>query len=328
LPPGVYGVGVWARQQGSTATYEAYYIATLTLTSSLCTSASLAPDFASPQGPGAHVTFTTTTANCPTALYRYWLLPPGGSWTIVRDWQTVSTWAWDTTGYKAGTYQVGVWAEFNGPVNGYDAYGIATYTLGTASCTSASMSPDVGPPQLSGAAVTFTASSNGCGSPQYQFWVLPPGGGWTVAQPYGASTTLAWNTAGLAPGTYQVGVWAKQSGSTARYDAYFISTYRLVIASCASANLSASPDSPQLAGTSVTFTATSTGCGAPAYKFWILPANSSTWTVIQPYGAGNTLVWDTSGLAPGPYRLGVWARQTGSPNSYDTYAIVTYWVGT
>jgi hypothetical protein len=43
--------------------------------------------------------------------------------------------------------------------------------------------------------------------------------------------TAGWNwvTAGLAPGTYQIGVWGRQTGSKASNDAYFISTYDLSV---------------------------------------------------------------------------------------------------
>jgi hypothetical protein len=47
-----------------------------------------------------------------------------------------------------------------------------------------------------------------------------------VNQGYGGSG-WGWNTSGLAPGTYQVGVWAREGGSTNRYDAYFIGTYQI-----------------------------------------------------------------------------------------------------
>jgi hypothetical protein len=75
----------------------------------------------------------------------------------------------------------------------------------------------------------------------------------------------------------------------------------------------------------VTLTATSAGCGTPEYEFWKLPPGGS-WTIIGAYPATNPFAWDTTGLAPGPYQVGVWARQTGSTNSYDSYAIITFWV--
>ena len=147
-------------------------------------------------------------------------------------------------------------------------------------------------------------------------------------QPFGVPTTWSWNTTGYAAGTYEVGVWAKASASSATYNAYFIGTFQLDIGPCTSASISPNPASPQAAGTTSTFTAGSTGCTAPRYEFWLLPPPGTTWSAPQPYGAGTSLSWNTTGLAPGPYRIGVWAKQNGSTNAYDSYSIITFWVGT
>jgi hypothetical protein len=149
-----------------------------------------------------------------------------------------------------------------------------------------------------------------------------------VKQSYIATTTWSWNTTGYPLGTYQVGVWAKATASSASYDAFFIGTYQLDVGPCTSAGISASPASPQAPGTAITFTATSTDCAAPQYEFWLLPPPGTSWLVAQPYGVGTTFSWSTTGLATGPYRVGVWARQNGSPSSYDSYAILTFWLGT
>ena len=174
--------------------------------------------------------------------------------------------------------------------------------------------------------VTFTATSNGCTNPLYQFWLLRPGyTTWSLRQPYSASTTWTWDTTTWPLGTYQVGVWAKASGSANSYDAYFIGTYQLDVGPCTAAGITASPASPQPANTMITFTASSTGCTAPDYQFWWLPPPGTSWGVRQAYGTATTFVWNSAG-ASGPYRFGVWARQAGSPTSYDSYAIVTFWV--
>jgi hypothetical protein len=323
---GVYQIGVWARNIGSRASYEAYFIGTYTLSVLTCTAADLSTVTPSPAVAGTLVTWTATATRCPGAQFRFWILPHGGSWTMTRDYGA-ATWIWNTTGLAAGTYEVGVWALQAGSTNTYDAYGITTFVIGAAACTSAGLSPSVAPPQVPGVTVTFTGSSTGCVSPQYQFWLLPPGGAWTIMQVYSATTTWAWNTTGFALGTYQVGLWAKAGASAASYDAFFIRTYQLDVGMCTSATISAAPASPQLSGTSITFTATAIGCNSPSFEFWELPAGSSTWIVVRAFAAGNTFVWNTTGLSNGPYRLGVWVLQNGSSNSYDSYAITTFWVG-
>lgn len=325
LAGGVYGVGVWARQAGSLAAYETYWLGTFTLKVGTCTSAAITTGTSSPQAPGASITFMASATRCASAQFKFWVLPKGGSWTMTRDWGA-NTWTWNTNGLAAGTYELGVWARQPGTPNQYDAFGFTTFALGSGNCISAGVSASVAAPQAPGTPIVISGSSNGCTSPQYQFWLMAPGGAFVVKQAFSADATWSWDTTGYAPGTYQVGVWAKQSGSSAAYDAFNISTYRLDVGSCTAATISASPTLPQTVGTSITFTVSSTDCGTPQFEFWRVSGLGTKWSVVQAYGSETTLVWDTTGLAPGAYRFGVWARQSGSGNSYDTYSQTTFWV--
>jgi len=325
LAAGVYGVGVWVRSTGSTAAHESYWLGTYTLTVPVCTATGLSTVTVSPQAPGAIVAWSGSSTGCANPEYRYWLLV-GSKWTMKQDYST-SSWSWDTTGLAAGTYQVGVWARQKGSANGYDAYGFDTFALRTGSCTSADLSPNIAAPQTPGASITFTATSNSCATPKYEFWLLPPGGAWTIKQGWGAAT-WTWNTSTYGAGTYQVGVWVKQAGSTAAHDAYYIGSFQLDVANCTSASIAAAPASPQASGSAITFTGTSTACTAPNYEFWILAPNATAWTAVKPYSTGTTFAWNTTGLVPGMYQFRVWARQTGSPRSYDSYAGITFWLGT
>ncbi|HEX2681948.1 MAG TPA: hypothetical protein VHQ03_11710, partial [Candidatus Dormibacteraeota bacterium] len=66
-----------------------------------------------------------------------------------------------------------------------------------------------------GATVTVTAHASPCANPLYQFWILKPGAStWQMVQAYSANGTWQWNTTGFAPGTYEIGVWARDSNST------------------------------------------------------------------------------------------------------------------
>jgi uncharacterized protein YkwD len=325
LAPGVYGVGVWVRSTGSTAGHESYWLGTYTLTGPQCTATGLSTVAVSPQAPGATVAWSGSAAGCPSPEYKYWLLV-GGKWAMKQDYGTTA-WNWDTTGLAAGTYQVGVWARQRGSASAYEAYGFDTFALRTGTCTSADLAANVAAPQTPGATITFTATSNSCITPTYEFWLMPPDGTWTVKRGWG-SNTWPWNTSGLAPGTYQVGVWVHQAGSTAAHDAYYIGSFQLNVANCTSASISAAPASPQTPGTAITFTGTSTACTAPTYEFWMLGPNATKWSIVKPYGTGTTYGWTTTGLAAGLYEVGVWARQTGSTRSNDSYAILTFWLAT
>jgi hypothetical protein len=126
-------------------------------------------------------------------------------------------------------------------------------------------------------------------------------------------------------GTYEVGLWAKDSTQSVAFNAYYITTYQLSVGRCSSVGIgiAGSPPGPN----QIPVAAGATDCSVPIYQFWLLPPNSNTWQVVQPYPASNYFTFNTSGLAPGPYRIGVWARQNNSTVAYDSYAIMTYWVG-
>ena len=94
----------------------------------------------------------------------------------------------------------------------------------TTSCTSVTVGANPPSPQPVGGMVTFTATGSGCG--EYQFWVRT-GGVWSVRQDWSSSTTFNWNTAGLAPGRYDVSVWARAAGSTEVREATVLTSYQL-----------------------------------------------------------------------------------------------------
>src|SRR6266480_1525272 len=87
--------------------------------------------------------------------------------------------------------------------------------------------------------------------------------------------------------------------------------YNLTTQACTSVTDTPAPTSPRLSGTSVTFTATSSGCPNPLYQFW-LRAPGGNWQILQAYSAGNTFTWNTAGLAPGNYLYTAWARDATS----------------
>jgi len=318
---GNFQVGVWARQAGSGSRYDRFFVRSYSIhAAGGCVVSALNASAAQPQVVGASVTFAAQQTGC-TNKYQFWLLPPGGSWRVVQAYGVASTWTWNTAGYGPGVYEVGVWEGRSTTPDTYETYAITSFTLNTATCVSANLSMSSTSPQAPGPTVTFTASSTGCTSPYYEFWLAPPGGVWTITRAYGGST-WSWNTSGLAPGTYQVGVWARQTGSPAGYDAYFIGTFKLSVPVCSSATITANPASPQAAGTRITFSATSSGCSSPRYQFWQL-APGGTWKVVQAYGAGATFSWDSTGAAVEDYKFAVWAVATGSANAYDAYATTT-----
>src|SRR5438552_2321103 len=82
--------------------------------------------------------------------------------------------------------------------------------------------------------------------------------------------------------------------------------------SCASVSVAPSPASPQVAGTTVTFTASSTGCAQPLYQFWVRPPGTQAWQIAQAYSSSSTFRWNTASLAAGTYLYTAWARDASS----------------
>lgn len=332
LTGGVYGAGVWARETGSSSTYEAYWLGTYTLPLLECTSASVGTAaIVLPLTPGGSYVFNAGATRCPTAQFRFWLLRPGGQWTMVRDYGS-NSWTWNTKGYPNGTYQFGVWARRSGSLRAYDVYGIKSYALGnTAVCSDTNITATDAAPAPPGQILHFSADSIfACQIAQFEFWLKPPVGAWRIVVPYQSSNAFDLDTTGFPLGTYQVGVW-RSNGSlgSGPYSAYAIMSYQLAAGTCTWATLAPDMQSPKSPPATITFTAGSSfpECPTPDYEFWLLPSPQIGWVILQPYATGTTYALDTTGAPNGPIEVGVWARQPGSTNSYDSYAIVTFWIG-
>jgi N-acetylmuramoyl-L-alanine amidase len=329
LVAGTYHLSVWARDTtssgvlcGGLGCYDAFFPGiTYTLTTTPCASATSSAAPASPSGSGTTVTFTPIASGCPHPLYEFWILAPGGSWTIARPYSASAAFNWNTIGLAGGTYSYSVWARDSGSANSYEAFFPGTaYTLTTTTCASVTASAAPASPQGAGTTVTVTASASGCSNARFEFWTLAPGGSWTVAQPYSAGATFNWNTTGAAAGTYYYSVWVRDASSGAAYDAYFPgTTYVITVTPCASVTASAAPASPQAHGTTITITGSASGCPNARYEFWILTPGSSTWTMVRAYSAGATFNWTTTGLPAGTYRYSVWVHDASSAAGYDAY---------
>jgi hypothetical protein len=318
LTAGAYRYSVWVRDAASPAAYDTYFPGAAYTLISPCTSATDSAAPASTSLTGTTITFTATAAGCPNPRYEFWVLAGGGAWTIAQAYSTNATFTWKTTGLAAGTYRYSVWARDASSSAAYDAYFPgAVYTLDSP-CTSANGSAAPASTSPAGTTVTFTGSAAGCPNPLYEFWILPPSGGWTIAQAYSKTATFTWKTTGLVGGTYRYSVWTRDSTSAAAYDAYFPGAAYALVSPCTSVNETAAPTSTAPKGTTVTLTASASGCPKPLYEFWILPPGGS-WTIKQAFSSSATFTWNTSGLAAGAYRYSVWARDAGSAAGYDAY---------
>ncbi|HEV2415040.1 MAG TPA: hypothetical protein VGX27_09530, partial [Candidatus Dormibacteraeota bacterium] len=297
-----------------------------------CATAGVTSSVSSPDMVGASVTFTASSSGCSTPLYEFWILAPGANlYTLAQAYSTNAAIVWKTSGLVPGTYRVNVWVRassspgtFNNAWGSWDTYDANLYFTLTAGCAGVSESASPAAGVMAGNSVSVTAVAGGCPNPLYEFWVLAPGASlYTLAQAYSTTSTLSWSTANLAPGLYRFDVWVKDSSSAGTYsnpwgswDAYDASLYYTVSAGCPAVIDSASP-AIAMAGAPVTINATAPGCGNPQFELWVLAPGASMYKLVQPYTSAAGLLWSTSGLSAGTYRMNVWVRSATSAGLYS-----------
>jgi spore germination protein YaaH len=338
---GLRGVGIWNLNYGGGAP-ELWNELSIHFVG--CTNAATSASVASPQVSGVPVNLTATSGNCSNPLYEFWLLAPGGTWTLAQPYSASTTFSWATTRKPAGTYRFSVWARdaqsrgtFGSPPNTYDTFSAFDYTLTTAPCNSMTASSSPAGTTSVGTTVTITGAASGCPNPLYEFWILPPGGTWRLAHSYFTSSTLTWTTAGMPAGSYRFSVWARDASSRGTigiypngYDAFAAFQYSLTTSPCTAMTAFATPPSTTAVGTTVTITGNASGCPDPFYEIWILPPGG-TWTLAKPYSTSSTFTWTTTAKPAGSYRFSVWARDASSngsngisPNTYDSFSAFQY----
>jgi len=164
------------------------------------------------------------------------------------------------------------------------AYLDVSYSLGSVCSTTTGLFTSPTAPSPVGTHVQLTASAT-CtgGTPEFRYAYYAPGGsGWVYINNTFSSSAVDWNTTGLPTGNYSLLVFTRAAGNSSSYESYRYGSYSLGSAStvCTSAGISASPTSPQPAGTTVTLTGTSSGCSSPEYAFWYRLYGNAVW--IQP----------------------------------------------
>ena len=218
--PGTYNFQVWARNAGSSATFDAWRPAgpvsisappALSLTG-------MSPNLSSPVAAGSHVTWTAT-ATGGTGPYTYkFFVYDGSTWTMGQDWSSSNTWTWTPPG--PGTYNFQVWARNAASGAMFDAWRPAgpLVVTGPPALTITSLFANQAFPIPAGTPVTWTAfASGGSGPYSYKFWIYD-GVTWTLGSDWSTANTFEW-TPSFA-GNYSVQVWLRSIGSAATYDGW------------------------------------------------------------------------------------------------------------
>ena len=261
-----------------------------------------------PHPTGVPVTFTATATGA-TAPYEYkwWLFD--GAWTVLADWGTSAECTWTPT--AAREYRVGAWVR--SAASGTDAPdGTASVDIEVPRIQTLGLTSDKTAPQVARTTIVFTATASD-GTTPYQFkWFLFDGTSWTAKTAWVSSNTWSW-TPGSGNTAYRVGVWARSGGASEDSAEAAASVPFPVQPAPRVSTVTITPNasSPQLTGTTVHFTATSSGGEGPYdYRWWTF--DGATWQPSGGWVSGGSFDW-TPGV-PGNYRIGVWARSAGNPD--------------
>jgi hypothetical protein len=331
LPYGAYGLRVDARNVGATTSYEATQSVVFNLTPPICTSLSISAAPASPSLAGTSIA-VTATATCPDAspTFQFVALWAGtNTWIVQQPFSTSPTWTWNSTGARGGVERFGVWVHNARSPYVYDLLASIPYTVTNQTCTGLTLSAAPVSPAPSGAPITVTGSAT-CPNPRFQFVALWAGtSSWIVQQPYSASATWTWNSAGAPAGGEHFGVWVKDASSVSAYDQLASIPYAVTNQACTALSLSAAPPSPSASGTTITVTATATCPNAsPQFEFWALWQGASGWILQKSYSSTATWTWNSTGARPGTERFGVWVKDASAAASTqaDLYFSISYQV--
>jgi hypothetical protein len=198
-------------------------------------------------------------------------------------------------------------------------------TVVTTPCTIVDLGVAASQPQAPGPTFLVQSLVTGC-TAEYRYLFLAPGSTtWVFKTVYSTNTGYQWNTAGLQQGVWQIGVWVRPVGSTAKYQTWSLGTFALVTSYCTSATIT--PAVTLTTTADITLTPASTGCIVPLYQWLELVPGSTTWVTAHPYGPSSSdptlhLILDNP---KGAYRFVLEAKFRDSTRRYDTYAELTFW---
>ena len=314
VPGTTYSIDVWVEQSGSpvgTGGYETFGLEAWSVSG--CQSASVSVTSGGPGSWGV----SASASGCTSPQFEFWAWSPFGGWTLGQAYSSSSSWSYYNPSIPPGGFTVDVWVRQAGSRAEFETFALGV--LPSSSCEPISVSAGMGG---GGGVNTVTATPNTMGGCppglEYQFWVYIPGPGWQMLQDYSSSSSASWNTAGLYSGTYSISVLVRVPPGSS-YQFYGLGTYQIV--GCPNASVSATPASPQTAGTAVMLSA-SAPCGA-LYQFWVYKPGGP-WMVAQQWSMSPSYSWTTTGLSAGTYAWTVYAKNLSSAQGFDTFAITSF----
>jgi hypothetical protein len=293
------------------------------------------------------VTLTATAQGCSSPEFRFWLITPNppGVGLVVQLWYPQNTYTWKTVDWSSGigTYSLRVDARHAGATSDKEEattsqdFVLNPVTTGPA-CTSVTIAASQAQSQPAASSFSFTATADGCPSPEFQWWLTDPSGVGLLVQSWSSTATYTTTTSVNSPlGDYSIKAEARQAGDTP-VEASATQPYTVTagpppspsptpppppspVLDCNTVTVTVSPESPQVVGTPITWTAES-DCQNAVYDFWLNPPpgampQDSGWT------SSNTWTATSSGKA-GTYNFAVIAEDPDNGRTTVTYSTFTF----
>ena len=288
------------------------------------TDVSLTPDKPSPQPLGTTILWTAGVTGGTAPQFQFWVQPVGGAFQLAQPYGPSNTFAW--TASVAGDYFVFVWARSSGSSAIFEADRVTTFKVTAATpVTGVSLTPNKPSPQPVGTGIVFTAAATGGTAPQFQFWVQPVGGPFTLLCAYSSSPTCPWTPSVV--GDYFVFVWARSGGASVAFEADRVISFTAISGSVTAVSLTPDKPSPQPVGTTIVFTAAATGGTAPQFQFWVQrvvePSTfTSPFTLLCDYSSSTTCPWTAS--VAGDFSILVWARSGGASVAFEAEQVIPF----
>jgi hypothetical protein len=216
----IWSVVVWAREAGSTRTYDTFLTMAYTVVSPLsAVGFSVSPG--QPRAVQTPITLSASPVGGTSVIYRFRVGYKSGAgyvWNTVRDYAPERTCVWTPT--EARSWSLAVYAKESNSTKSYDVYKTVGFVIHPAPPTGVALTATPTPGKVGSEALLQAAPTGGT-HVQYRFRVARKVGsvyGWQTLQEMSDAATCRWTP--TQAGTYTLAVYAKEVGSSGSYNCY------------------------------------------------------------------------------------------------------------
>jgi len=236
-----------------------------------------------------------------------------------RPWGTSATWTWTPSNHDVGTWEIKVEVKSTGAAAVQSSRTVTHEVYLPPQATLDALTADMPSPQHVGSTITWTAQASGGEPPLvYAFQRRNAAGGeWISTREWSTDPAWTWTSSASHEATWEIRAEVKSAGALQSH----ASRTAIVTLSIPAAlsSFAADKSSPQVQGSTITWTATASS-GTVPLEFQFERRDGTTWTVVQPYSSANVYIWTPASADIGDHSVRVLVRSAGCPDAFDTTA--------